>query len=142
VQFYTITVLIFGRNRENRRRTACDPGCADHFKVVPRRKLLGIENMCGGFGRAGDTRDQSPADALSQTPDSNDLLCRTVKLQQTLVDLAIANAMPDPMSRKAAVAFVNEGSLVTLLLVRLRETPQRILRFISMYREDKPSTKQ
>jgi hypothetical protein len=45
------------------------------------------------------------------------------------------------MSRKAAVAFVNEGSLVTLL-VRLRETPQRILRFISMYREDKPSTKQ
>jgi hypothetical protein len=68
-------------------------------------------------------------------------LCRTVKLQQTLVDLAIADAMPDPMSRKAAVAFVNEGSLVTLL-VRLRETPQRILRFISMYREDKPSTKQ
>jgi hypothetical protein len=69
-------------------------------------------------------------------------LRRTIQLQQPLVDLAIANAMPDPMSRKAAVAFVNEGSLITLLLVRLRETPQRILRFISMYREDKPSTKQ
>jgi hypothetical protein len=63
-------------------------------------------------------------------------------LEQTLTDLAIGNAMPDPVSGETTITFVNEGALKALLLFCLRKTFKLVLRIVGMNREDKPPTQQ
>jgi hypothetical protein len=59
-----------------------------------------------------------------------------------LPDLAVGDALPDPVSGKASVTLVNECANVTLLLLGLRKTFQLVLRVVGMCWKDQPSTKQ
>jgi hypothetical protein len=81
-------------------------------------------------------------DALSHAIDTQEFLGRAIELQNVLTDLAVSDAMPDPMAGEAAIALVDERTLEALLLLGLRKTLEHVLRIIGMYWEDQPSTQQ
>jgi hypothetical protein len=88
----------------------------------------------------GYARNKSTANALGKPIYAQHFLCRSIKLKEALTDLAINNAMPDPVSGKTSISFVNEGALETLLLFCLRKTLELVLRIIGMNWKDQPST--
>ncbi|MNU01848.1 hypothetical protein D3C72_2453710 [compost metagenome] len=51
--------------------------------------------------------------------DTYDFLGGAIELKQPLADLAILDAMPDVVGGEAGVTFVNESTLITLLLLGL-----------------------
>ncbi|EPM71395.1 hypothetical protein A584_09289 [Pseudomonas syringae pv. theae ICMP 3923] len=142
MQFKTVSMLVFWRQRNNGCRATGHSGFADGFNVVPSGKSFEIEGARSSNSRAGNTRFERATDALGEATQPYSFLCRTIKLQQTLLGRAIRDAVPDPMGRKTTVAFVNKGALIALLLINLRKTVYGVLRIISLNREGKPSAKQ
>jgi hypothetical protein len=98
--------------------------------------------MRRGIGDIRNARYQGTADALGYPIDAQYFLGGAIKLEKMFTNLAIDNPMPDSMSGKASIAFINESALEALLLFCLRKTLQLVLRFIGMNWKDQPSTKQ
>jgi len=74
--------------------------------------------------------------------DAHYFLGGAIELKEMLTDLAVNDTVPDPMSGKTSIAFVDESALETLLLFCLRKTLELVLRIIGMNWKDQPSTKQ
>jgi hypothetical protein len=98
--------------------------------------------MSRRIGDIRDARHQGTADALGDPIDAQYFLGGSIKLKEMLTNLAVYNAVPDSMSGKTSIAFVNESALETLLLFCLRKTLELVLRVIGMNWKDQPSTKQ
>jgi hypothetical protein len=98
--------------------------------------------MSRGIGDVRDARNQGTADALGYPIDAQYFLSGAIELKEMLTNLAVYNPVPDSMSGKTSIAFVNEGASETLLLFCLRKTLELVLRIIGMNWKDQPSTKQ
>jgi hypothetical protein len=98
--------------------------------------------MSRGIGDIRNARNQAAADALGYPIDAQHFLSGTIELKKMLTNLAVNNPVPDPVSGKTSITFVNEGALKTLLLFCLRKTLELVLRIIGMNWKDQPSTKQ
>ncbi|MNG97645.1 hypothetical protein D3C79_567650 [compost metagenome] len=112
-------MLITRGQSDNNRGTIRNPRLAGHPKVVPAHQFQGIKHSRSRFRGTGDTRYQGSAHALGMPVDTHDFLGRAIELKQPLADLAILDAMPDVVGGEAGVTFVNESTLITLLLLGL-----------------------
>jgi hypothetical protein len=98
--------------------------------------------MRRGIGDVRDARHQGTADALGYPIDAQYFLGGAIKLKKMLTNLTVSNPVPDSVSGKASIAFINESALEALLLFCLRKTLELVLRVIGMNWKDQPSTKQ
>jgi hypothetical protein len=73
---------------------------------------------------------------------AHNLLRGAIELEQTLVDLALLDAVPDVVGRKTTVTLVDKSTLKALLLLGLTKTGQPVLGFIGMGWNNEPATQQ
>ena len=116
VQFETVAMLILGANNQRFRRSAGHTRIADQMKVIPLRESRNVERLVRPGLPTRHLGRKLGAGTTDVSIDQQYLRWRAIQLQQTLPGVLSFRDLPDGMSRKAAVALVDECTGIALAI--------------------------